>query len=639
VLPYRWITGHNRGNPPLSNMEVKAATSRCPAQAVSYPAQGRGADSDGGGTAGTSLAGVVAASVSNSHKHESPHPVASSQRAAGSNCDLSPLAGIDQTSAPKGARGRLVDGAEGESDVPTMPLQNRTFKLATWNMCGQGTKSATNSKEKMRFVECLLSLERIDAMVLTETHTVSIPASCGVDVIEQTGLASRAGVVIIVKSDAGWEVLHRQVLIPSYTVLVNILHKQSREAIWILGVYRDISRGLLSLGCFLERLHSRLSAFVTRRAQTGWAGCFAIGDWNFMEHAKDRSPTGSSNGTPKKILATFNKIKCLCGVVDVSGRGPAPGAWSYSKNTHNGMVFSRLDRIYRPTQGWRSGEVIPIATNWSDHRVISALMHVQRPRVEKALPAPRLPHLEVLGKTKRFWPSVLKDWEILNSAEGCVNLESWTIFKEKVLQTGIREVSSMKKLARKDWLAALCAESIEPGRIMSAAAAACRILWSRPPPPARMVEWWPTAVPKYERADCLPKFFKQSQDSPWQSPVRVTCACTCHDDTWPQERPKRVQGVPRVADLLDEWTASYSKAARDKWDRMAMLHTLDWFKQSANKELDECGSRASVSVEGLRRPNEPVAHVRLKDMAMVAHDYFAHLHSPEPSPPNRQEAQ
>jgi len=130
-------------------MEYKTTTSRRPAKAVGYPAQSRGADGDGGETAGIPLAGVVAASVPNSHKCENPHPAMSKRSAVGSNHDPPPPIGPDQTSAPKRARGRSPDGAEAESNGPQMTLQKRSFKLATWNMRGQGTRTVANSKEKL----------------------------------------------------------------------------------------------------------------------------------------------------------------------------------------------------------------------------------------------------------------------------------------------------------------------------------------------------------------------------------------------------------------------------------------------------------------------------------------------------------
>jgi len=433
----------SRAIPLLSNMEYKAATSRRPARAVGYPAQGRGADSDGGGTAGTPLADVVAASVSNSHKCEIPHPMVSKQSALGSNGDLPPTHKADQTSAPERARGRSPNGAKAESQAINMKLQNRVFKLATWNMCGQGTKTASNSREKMRFAEQLMSLEQIDILVLTETHTVSLPSSRRVDVLEQTGLASRAGVVILTKAGAGWDVLHKQVLILGHAIIVNVSHRVSRESFWILGVYGDISQGQVSLGRFLACLKARLTTFVQRQARTHWGGCFAIGDWNFVEHVGDRHPTGGSQAPSKKLITCFEDVKGLCDMRDVSGRGPAPRDWSYSKMTHNGIVYSRLDHIYRPTMGWRDGKVLLIATKWSDHRVIIATVYIKKPKVEKATPAPRLPNLEVLDKMKRFWPGVLQSWGEMTDS-GPVTLEKWRSFKDEVLRIGHAEVTGLK---------------------------------------------------------------------------------------------------------------------------------------------------------------------------------------------------
>ena len=63
-------------------------TSSHPAQAVGYQAQGLGADSDGGATAGGSLVGVGATSANGNHTCEIPSPVASLQSASGPNRDL-----------------------------------------------------------------------------------------------------------------------------------------------------------------------------------------------------------------------------------------------------------------------------------------------------------------------------------------------------------------------------------------------------------------------------------------------------------------------------------------------------------------------------------------------------------------------
>jgi len=458
-----------------------------------------------------------------------------------------------------------------------------------------------------------------------------------VEVLEQTGLASRAGVAILVKAGAGWDVLHKQVLIPGYAVIVKVSHRISRESFWVLSVYGDISQGQVSLNKFLGRLRTRLTALIRREAKTHWGGCFAIGDWNFVEHAGDRHPVGSTQNPQKKLISCFEDIKKLCSMKDVAGRGPAPRDWSYSKMTHNGMVYSRLDRVYRPSLGWRSGKVLPMTTKWSDHRVVIATVYVTAPKVEKASPAPRLPSIEVLEKVHRFWPGVLRSWEELTGA-GPVTLEMWSSFKEEVLRIGKDEVKAMKKIGRKDWVEALRREHMAPGDILDAVARANGMLWAKRGPPARAIPSWPTAIPAYEIVPVRRKGFVPSTASPWQVPV-LTRAPPLSDA--PSEArdflvPKLRKGV---ATLLDERSERFAAAAKAKWEKMTKTHSSEWFKQSSNKELDERGSQASVSVEGLRRHNEALAHTSLTEMASVAKDYFFHLHTPEPSPPDRIMAQ
>ena len=320
------------------------------------------------------------------------------------------------------------------------------------------------------------------------------------------------------KADTGWEVIHRQVLIPGHVVIVHITNRINQESFWVLGVYGDISRGSVLLSQFVERLRFRMSAFVKRQARTHWGGCFAIGDWNFVEHMGDRYPSGSNQSITKKLLANFEDIKKLCTLCDVPGRGPAPKAWTYSKMTHNGMTYSRLDRIYRPSSCWESGGVLPIATKWSDHRVLIATIHVRKPKVEKAVPAPRLPAVEVLDKAKKFWPSVLSSWDLLTK-NGPVTLEKWKAFKDRVLHTGQTEVAAMKAMGKKDWLAALQREQVAPENILSAVAKANTFLWSKKEPPARMVPHWPAAIPAYEDTPAARRGFTPSPNSPWQLPT------------------------------------------------------------------------------------------------------------------------
>jgi len=622
------LTVTNGAIPLHSSMEYKLATSRRPAKAVGYPAQGRGADGDGGGTAGTSLAGVVAASVTNNRNSENPHPAAPRRSAAGSNCDPPPLPNMGQTSAPKRARGKLPDGAEAEPIDPPIELTRRSFKIATWNMCGQGTRNGLKSAEKMRFAEQIMTVENIDILILTETHTVSLPNSCRVQVLEQSGLAARAGVAILTKTGAGWDVLHKEVIVPGHAIIVHVSHRISRESFWILGVYGDVSKGQTSLMEFYERLHERLSAFVRRQARTHWGGCFAAGDWNFVEFAKDRFPTGHAENAPIRLLTCFNKIKDLCSLRDMAGKDPAPSFWSYSKRTHHGQVYSRLDRVYRPSQGWSSDSVVPMDTGRSDHRLIAATVHVKRPKVEKAIPVPRLPNMEALDKSRGFWPAVLRNWRTLLE-DAPVSLETWRVFKDQVLATGLKETKAMKTAGRKNWVNALRNECIPPEDIMGAVTRANRQVWNRRTPPARTPARWSAAIPAYEVTPKQSRHFVPSKDSPWKTPIRQSNIAPHGVAAAPPVFAKPAN-AKSVADLLRDRVDLFAKASKDKWDRMTRTHSSEWFKQSSNKELDERGSRASVSVGGLRRPDEDMARTDLEGMTAVAKDYFHLLHTPEP---------
>jgi len=580
-------------------------------------------------TAGTSLAGVVAAGVSNSQLCENPHPVAPPRRATGSNRDPPPpSSGSGQTSAPKRARGKTPDGAGAEPEDPPLVLTKKPFKLATWNMCGQGSRAAPKEKVKIRLVEHMLTLEDIDMLVLTETHTVSLPISRRVRVLEQSGLAHRAGVAIVVKAGSGWEVLHKEILIPGYAVIVNTSHRTSRESLWILGVYGDILSGQTSLVGFYERLNERLEALVRRQARTHWGGCFAAGDWNFVEYAGDRFPTAHPDRAPVRLLTAFNSIKALCGLTDTAGTDPTPPLWSYSKATAHGRVYSRLDRIYRPTQGWSAGEVTPLDTGASDHRMVVVPVYPIRPKIEKAKPVPRLPSLEVLDKTRKFWPEVLLAWDILTT-RGPVTLERWAEFKKVVLDTGLAEVRAMKKSGKKDWVAALKRETIPPGMVMSAVTKANRQLWAARRPPARTTPKWPSTVPSYEAPPRTSKHFVASQASPWQVMVKTQASIVPHTGGVGVVQFMKPKGDKSVADLLKERASKLDSSTKAKWEKMARTHSSEWFKQSSNKELDERGSRASVSVEGLRRPADRIARTDLAGMTDIAKEYFIDLHTPE----------
>jgi len=504
-------------------------------------------------------------------------------------------------------------------------------------MCGQGTRDAPRNKLKIKLVEHLLTLEDIDIMVLTETHTTSLPNSRRVQVLEQSGLAMRAGVAIVVKAGSGWDVLHKEVLVPGHAVMVHVSHRTSRESFWVLGVYGDISKGQTSLLEFYDRLHGRLAALVRRQARTHWGGCFAAGDWNFLEYALDRFPTAHPDRAPARLLSRFGEIKALCGLTDTAGSGPAPSLWSYSKVTAHGKTYSRLDRIYRPTLGWFSSGVTPVDTGSSDHRMVVVAAYPRRPKIEKAKPAPRLPSLEVLDKAREFWPAVLRDWDTL-TAQGPVTLEKWAEFKAAVLRTGLAEVKSMKEAGKKDWVAALRREAVPPDSIMSAVMKANRQLWAPRHPPARAPPLWPSAVPAYEAPPRASKHFIASGSSPWQVPAKVPSRTTPVKKGEGSRfmKPAAKEGV---ADLLKKRVNKLEASTKAKWEKMTRTHSSEWFKQSSNKELDERGSRALVSVEGLRRPHDLLARTDLAGMTEVAREYFYDLHTPERAADERGAAQ
>ena len=62
--------------------------------------------------------------------------------------------------------------------------------------------------------------------------------------------------------------------------------------------------------------------------------------------------------------------------------------------------------------------------------------------------------------------------------------------------------------------------------------------------------------------------------------------------------------------------------------KLASTHPSAWYNLSSNKELDERGSRASISMEGLHLPDSPLASTDLKEMLAIARMYFLDLHTP-----------
>jgi len=627
--------------PLLAAMDIKLATSRRPAQAVGYPAQGRGADGDGGGTAGTPPVGEGAIGVTNSQSCEIPLLPASQRSAGRPKGDPRPLSTAGSSPGPKSCGGAPLDGSgpmPSAASPAEITLVDRTFKLATWNMNGQFRMGASgNTERKLPFAEKLLHVEDIDVLVLTESHTGALGVSGSTTILCQTGLATaKAGLAVITRNSGEWFSTHEEVLVPGYAVLTRLNHRRSTESFWLLAVYADTSNSYASLEVFYEELYTELTRFIQTLPDGTWQGCIAAGDWNFVEYDGDRFPFRDRPSKLVRIRAAFDRIKTRCNMTDSVGRTPAPRHWTYSKETASGKSFSRLDRIYIPDRGWTASRSDVLNTNWSDHKVLVSTVLVTAPRVQRAVPAPRLPSLSLLDRSDVFWPEVLEAWKALTDLPS-TTLESWTGFKASVLEVGVRASHHTRKDKRKDWVSALKRETIRPEEALSAASKALSDLRSNKPGRSRSPTIWPEAIPRYAARPASRRPGRGGcASSPWTSPVQVPLQGV--------EPTRRHQGdttpgrsAPRgkVADILDDRMAKMEAATRRKRKRMADKRTSEWFKQSSNKEMDERGSRASVSVEGLRAPGDALAATDLRSMTSIARSYFYDLHTPEPLPPDR----
>lgn len=215
------------------------------------------------------------------------------------------------------------------------------------------------------------------------------------------------------------------------------------------------------------------------------------------------------------------------------------------------------------------------------------------------------------------------------TGSGAVTLERWTAFKKAVLDKGILAAQKTKRAYTRSWKEAVKGESLSPAEMEEAVTSAARPRHDAPREDARSSMDWPVAVQKYASPPVPRQSFVASPASPWQVPI--VKRTDGHKSPGRSSRPARKRSTPcgdTVADLLDARISSLRRAIVRKMRRIATYHTAEWYALSLNKELDERGSRASVSVKGLRRPQELVAGVGLSHMAGVARDYFHDLHTP-----------
>jgi hypothetical protein len=269
-----------------------------PAQAVGDLAQGRSADGDGGGTAGTPLAGVRAVSANGSQSCETPPLRASTRRACRINSkpeDHTPPR-EPRASSPDSLLGSITDGLEGVGIPHPIKLRKRCFRFGTWNMQGRTSRKNNVLTNKALLLSSILSTDKFDILILTETHCEDMTPPPGVSILAATGISTaQAGVAIIARSNKGWSCLDSWVLVPGYAILAKLHHNQSTETIWMLGVYGDNTNKNYSLAAFYNQLYDNLSRLILDiNADGSWHGCIAAGDWNCVEREADRLPIVST---------------------------------------------------------------------------------------------------------------------------------------------------------------------------------------------------------------------------------------------------------------------------------------------------------------------------------------------------------
>ena len=638
------------GNPPplLTMSSYKLATSR-PTQAVGHPAQGCGSDSDGGATVGSPLAGVRAVSASGGQPCEIPPPVASLRSASGPNSDLPGLgpSGRVLCPSPKSGLGAPDDGLRPVTKAYPVKLKPRYFRIGTWNI--NSCSGVMNGKryKKFPYAEELLMLEKLDLLTVTETHSPTFEHSRKVRVLSETHVEGRwASVAVISLANSGWSCSRSEVLIPGHALLSCLHHSRSQESLWLLSVYGDISSSS-SLSKFYRTLTRWMTMLIS--SLPDWKGCYAAGDWNFLYHPEDRF-LKSRSPAPPAVICSFDSLLATCQMQDSAGPDPFPRGWSYESSRGSYVVRSRLDRVYYLCAlGSPCSPPLSVPTDWSDHHLVYVDCMVSSPRVQTAVPARRLPPVD--GLDDRFWNDVIEQYHLLISSP--ITLLTWSSFKSSVLSIGVSAGRRIGRAKTKNWRAALHGDCMTPEEFDDA------ILWfarGAPTPddvptpfkstgPIRQCRW-PLAAPWAASKPVAPvPSWTPTPSSPWFPSTHVPLQYIAHPCQRPPPSPPAVVASPApgpplsVPSLLTACVAARRRAARANRIFMAEHHTSQWYNLSSNKEADERGSRASVSVTGLRPTGSSRASTSLSEMVMVAHSYFRDLHTPEPLSDRRRDLQ
>ena len=631
-----------------------------PAKAVDTPDNSKGVDGNGGGTAGTPLVGVEAISALGSQTCETPHQyqspgvdiepntsrISRTTRARNRRAAQPPsnTGGLGNTPPREGGLAACHTTNTPTEDPPSVTLKRRAFRIGTWNTRGKIDHSGGS---KFNTAKMIMKLERVDILVVTETHTRndSPPSVRGLKVLAHTGISNnRAGVAICALDTGIWSCTSSEVLIPGHAIICELYHSVSTESLRVLGVYGDIS-DYSARTDFYRRLYIKISNHILelreQNAKTTWSwkGCIAAGDWNFVERDDDRFPIKTPSSVVKECREVFRDIKTLCMLQDTGRRKNSYRDHTFSQNARGMDVLSRLDRIYRPRDGWTSSIPIPIKTNHSDHHFVWSDCFLTSPKVEIAVPAPRLPRMDKLGDN--FWSTILKEWDTLTN--GDINLHRWTDFKKSALLCGLKIRRERHKSTANRWKEILRGDEISQDQLTNLS-----------------FEWdthfgndiaRPAITSKGDRPDGKPRRKKPSHSrenpvntrkavlypdvSTYTTPIGIMPALVSDP---PKTTPSRLS-LPLVADQLDVRLDAMRKAQLKRFREMERLHTLEWYKLSSNKEKDERGSRASISVEGLRRPTSVTATTDLKHMLHIAHNHFRDLHRAQEPSEYRQQLQ
>ena len=515
----------------------------------------------------------------------------------------------------------------------------------------RGAIDNTNSPKILR-AESYMAIEKIDVLVLTETHCPGIdtPPCKSSHLLAHTSLDDRrAGVAIVTPKSSGWSSDHSLTLVPGRATLTHLYHRKSTESVWMLGIYADISSApnlkrfyqylLVSLVSFIRSYPTLAKSFPSW--PTDWPGCIAIGDWNMVEHADDRLPF---KAPPAPLLKVVRDVLAVCRAQDAAGPNAFPRGFTWSQARRDFIIHSRLDRIYIPTDTWSANLPTSIPTNWSDHKLVWADCTVLAPRVKIAQSAPRLPNLRCFKNSPQFWKPVMEYYNDLVNEP--ITLERWTDFKTRVLLLGTRVRKQHGSAKTANWRAALRGDLIPEEDLHQAIHDALRpaAISKREPLPSRSCRWR-TALPAHE----IPLPYK-IPNLPRKA-TRWGRATDPHPHPWVYSLPQHASifdTTPRpsdpigpwfpafapppqieVADFLDRRAAAKRVATLKKYRHMAEIRSSEWFKLSSNKEADERGSRASISVEGLRRSSTDRPSTALHEMLPIARSFFSELHTPE----------